>query len=331
MLPLCPEPVYAVVSDMAFSSYRVVTLLLVMGSVGCQPEIGTACDLEAARSVVYDDEGNPLYEGQALMVQSCAGGGGFCHSASAVDRYGAPARMDFDMFSAERYETELTRIDSLHRFNSTRNRIYQMRREVYQSVTSGSMPPGAAGTTVYQDQYHRADGSNIPLVRTSEGLEILRNWLACGLPAVERTAAVEIACTTGDRCQCDAATSSCEPVGDIVPNGSVTTLEPTFNSIFTVLLSRTCGTSSCHGGSRPISGLDLSSADAAFADLMEPATSCASPSRPRVTPGNPDESELYLRLIASPNDCGGLMPPGRRVSAETAAAVATWITNGATR
>ena len=68
------------------------------GEIPVDPLCPGACDDEAARAVVYDAAGRAMYAGQAILTGSCAGGGNFCHSSSALDRYGVPAGLDFDPF-----------------------------------------------------------------------------------------------------------------------------------------------------------------------------------------------------------------------------------------
>lgn len=154
---------------------------------GCGTDLGE-CDPDAARRIVYDDEGFPAYEGQALIQVSC-GNGAFCHSAQATGaaRYGAPAELDFDV-AIVATEADLARLE-----RGVAN-VRDYREDILDLVEDGEMPPwGEATETVHRNvpRYRRVadDGTvtRLPFIDSFEGLEILRNWLACDAPVVERT------------------------------------------------------------------------------------------------------------------------------------------------
>ncbi|RLB52556.1 MAG: hypothetical protein DRJ42_14490, partial [Deltaproteobacteria bacterium] len=115
------------------------------------------CDEEASRLVVYtdDDQGLPAYAGQALITGTCSG----CHDGSDLS-------LASDGPSTER----LRRLQDGFT-NSPRNLLG--------TVYSGSMPPTRNAPT--EPSYR-----SLPALQTPEGREILRNWLACGAPVVER-------------------------------------------------------------------------------------------------------------------------------------------------
>ena len=145
---------------------------------GCAPDLGE-CDIEVAKQVYYtDDEVRlPAYGGQALVEASC-GGGAFCHSEAATGpaRYGVPAGLDFDVSIAET-------ADQTARLRSGIARVREWRSGVWREVHAGTMPPGEIGEAI------RAGGlpyAELPPLPTAEGKEILRNWLACNAPIVER-------------------------------------------------------------------------------------------------------------------------------------------------
>ena len=89
--------------------------------------------------------------------------------------------------------------------------------------------------------------------------------------------------------------------------------------------------SGCHSGETPQAGLNLSG-DEVYARLLEPSTQ--NPEMPLITPGVPEESYLYLKLIGDDSIMGNPMPynpltgTGTLSDAEIAD-VLTWITNGA--
>ncbi|MFT5355208.1 MAG: hypothetical protein ACI9KE_002424 [Polyangiales bacterium] len=163
---------------MRVSHPTAVLCLWLIALAGCYPAVGP-CDESAARQVYLSDvAGEPAYGGQALINQSC-GDGSFCHtsSASATDRFGTPRGLDFDLRLATSDEdTERLRADQL--------RTFRWRRAILRTQRSGSMPPGVQGAAVLGGSY-----AGLPSLDSDEGQEILRNWLACGAPVVERTSA----------------------------------------------------------------------------------------------------------------------------------------------
>lgn len=167
-------------------------LVVAMWAGGCGPDLGE-CDEEAARRVVYDEDGLPAYEGQALLQVSC-GNGAFCHSerATGAARFGAPRDVSFDMNLAAASDAPAEA--AVARLGAGQQDVIDYRDEIYCTVDDGTMPPwGDATVTVHENvpRYARvaADGSRtrLPHVDTFEGLDILRTWLACGAPVVERT------------------------------------------------------------------------------------------------------------------------------------------------
>jgi hypothetical protein len=76
----------------------------------------------------------------------------------------------------------------------------RFRHEILREVQRGEMPPGEAGRAVVEASPRYRD---LPALDEPAGREILRNWLACDLPIVERTA--------------DDRPPGEEPIGAIVP------------------------------------------------------------------------------------------------------------------
>ena len=94
------------------------------------------------------------------------------------------------------------------------------------------------------------------------------------------------------------------------------------------ILTASCTSSACHDASQPAQGLQLTSG-AAYTALMAAAAEC--PADQRVSPGNPDQSYLMLKLQGS-GDCftGSRMPRGNApLSAAQLQLIRDWITNGA--
>lgn len=100
----------------------------------------------------------------------------------------------------------------------------------------------------------------------------------------------------------------------------------TFTSIQANILTPRCVNQGCHpGGGAPMS----LAAGAAYNNLVN--VNSATYGKPRVAPGNPNNSVLYLKLIGD-NTVGGIagrMPLGSALSATDIQAVRDWITKGA--
>lgn len=168
-----------------------IRLLVALGAallLGCQTDLGP-CDDAAAHAVVHDELGIPAYEGQALVRVAC-GNGSHCHAALAEghERRGVPHGFDFDLAPLD----DLTRVDDGDeaRLRDGIASVRAHRHAIYRAVESGAMPPfGGASVDVYTNvpRYERANRARLPWVDSREGVAILRNWLSCGAPAVERT------------------------------------------------------------------------------------------------------------------------------------------------
>ncbi len=316
-------------------------VIVVTLSGGCRARVGNECPPAAAalaRTVVYRRDGLPAYAGQALMITSC-GGGAFCHSdgAAGPDRYGAPADLDFDPELADQVADPTT---GAARLRAAQIAIHAHRDDIYDTVLRGSMPPGAAGARVQQPLYGTFDAAGTPTpmagLGTAEGRETLRNWLACGAPVIERVGGLgsATACSSDADCvltgACDLAHRTCLPVGDTQAL-LVVAVEPTWSSLYEVVVETRCAQSSCHGASAA-GGLDLSERDAARATLLAESASerfhCAGEG-PFVVPGDAAGSLLY-RKLSDPTVCGGLMPRGGGVLASRYLdAFGAWIDAGA--
>ncbi|MFK8003123.1 MAG: hypothetical protein AB8H86_26370 [Polyangiales bacterium] len=164
----------------------------------CTVDLGE-CNDPVARRVVYDPDGFPAYEGQALVATSC-GNVFYCHSSIADPefRYGATVGFDFDIQLGETPE-------DAERLRQAQANVLEYRDDIYCEVQDGRMPPFGEATLVAHEEiprYRNADGERIPFIDSFEGLNILRGWLACDAPVIERTTPHP-----------DGAT----PVGDVVP------------------------------------------------------------------------------------------------------------------
>lgn len=170
-----------------------------------------ACDETSAREVVFRHsldpvrDGLPAYTGQALIQRSC-GGAAFCHAEDAIDRFGAPAGLTLDIGLACADPSECDAAD-LERLERARGVAQMMAPDIFGQTESGAMPPGEAGAGVvsvgpeFRRQPLRSGAEALlPPIGSEEGLEILRNWLACGAPVVGATLPEPADRAPGDRC-----------------------------------------------------------------------------------------------------------------------------------
>ncbi len=233
-------------------------MVVVLATAGCDRDLGD-CNLDgtmpdgaevdgpAAFDVAYRvTDGLPMYEGQAL-VQSTCGDSTFCHSPAAVgaDRFGAPAGLNFDVSlvcteDLSGCQSDPPYGDRIDRFNGNQGKIRDWAEGIIQEVRAGAMPPGEAGRRVANTTpWVRPDGSALPSIHSGDGREILRNWLACGSPAIGRT---EPAPTETDQLQL--CGSSDEEV-ICVYSGPADLPDPTWTDIYWKVIFTQCV--SCHG------------------------------------------------------------------------------------
>lgn len=95
------------------------------------------------------------------------------------------------------------------------------------------------------------------------------------------------------------------------------------------ILTANCG--GCHGGENPDSGFDLVS-EGAYDRLLAPSTQ--NPDMPLITPGEPENSYLWLKITGSDDIIGQAMPidpldGDRRLTEAELGDIQTWIVNGA--
>ncbi len=311
-------------------------------AVACGPTVGDRCtpdDLGRARAVVHRRDGTPAYAGQALLLTSC-GTGTFCHSEGTTERHGAPFGLDFD---AELVD-ELADVESAEaRLLRTQRVIAEHRDAIYAAVVGGSMPPGEVGRLVDQREtnpyatYASDDdtmGVELPPIGSAEGAEILRNWLACGVPVVERTTEVAPAtCASDADCtvtrRCDTVLRECAEVGATECRRPVV-IAPVWSEIHPAIVRPGC-VAGCHVSGGLNETLDLSSADAALLALVDRPSDTAG-CGVLIAPGDPDESLLVAKLEGTAGaECGDRMPLlGAALPGAQIALVREWIANGAT-
>ena len=121
--------------------------------------------------------------------------------------------------------------------------------------------------------------------------------------------------------------------GDFEARFEVRGLQASLDSIQTNVLGPTCAVAGCHSGPTGMTlprGMDLTSADASFANLVG-VTSTQDPSLQRVAPGDADNSYLVQKLEGTAA-VGQTMPAGGSpLDQATIDVIRTWISNGAQR
>jgi hypothetical protein len=198
---------------LARSRARAIAIALLAGC-GHSAPVGTECDELAARLPFYRvTDGQPAYSGQALLLDACAS----CHAEGLIERHGAPADASYDARLV--IATGEEGIEQARRLFRIQGAIFRARDAIYGHVLDGVMPP--EGFVPSRSGYAARDGTPMPGARDPAGIEMLRNWLACGAPVVERTTApTPVPCIDGSDCVvtmiCDSM-GECRGVGDVVP------------------------------------------------------------------------------------------------------------------
>ena len=320
---------------------------LTLLAVGCQPTQLGQCDLDAARTLVFDQGGNPAYAGQAMVQQACSS----CHGVAAADvaRRGAPAGLDFDMIGIRGTMPDGSPVpagmedadqsDALNRLGAARQTIFDTRFSMFDTVVDRSMPPGDIGAAAFIDSgYTYADGSPLPRIDSAEGEEIYRNWLSCNGPVVERTGASAMA--PGTAC----SQSDGSLVGDCVfqIDRAPRTVEPTWTALSQEFANQGCLAGPCHGDTPAGNDLSLNQLPSvALVGVAPTAGGMCAGERPLVVAGDAPGSLLFEKLALASglascssyevptSDCGEPMPIGGAVDCAILDAVREWIENGA--
>ncbi|MCA9575606.1 MAG: hypothetical protein KC668_09225 [Myxococcales bacterium] len=313
-------------SDLTVRAALAVSLLF---AGGCTPDVGP-CDPFAARQVVFlntgaasADDGIPMFAGQGLVQTSC-GNSQFCHSEAATstnNRRGVPIGLDFDLD----VPCSPSGCDpgGLARLRASQQRAFDLREHILLEVERGTMPPGREGADVVQDagKFVQVDTSDpffaggvesgvpLPEIGSREGRAILANWLACGLPVVERYEEPNSPQDSGRNCR-----GSTDCVYRVTPNPSIPV--PHWPSLYEEMIEPFCG-ASCHGEGAPDnreeSQLDLGNIELAYAQLVDRIAAgeeCIDTGMVLVVPGDP-EASLLVDKMAEPNPvCGDPMPSG---------------------
>lgn len=360
-------------------------ILCISNLIGCKRDLGE-CNLDgltpegapvdgpAAFDIAYrETDGLPMYEGQAIVQSSC-GDGAFCHAPAAVggDRFGTPAGLNFDVdlacIDASQDSTCAQPIEScegaqgltpycerLRGLRNNQNQVRNWAEGMIQEIRSGAMPPGAAGRSVRNTipWIRKSDGGQLPSIDSSEGQEIVRNWLACQAPAIARTEAAPSAAQELEPCQ---------SVDDeiCVYSGPGDLPDPTWSDIYFGIIFTDCLI--CHGPSNantdqnpnnPLDGnipggaspaglaaLNLAGSDTADTSNWPaeswPAVVNALAADPGdcagqgalVVPFDPDGS-IMIQKMRNVQTCGDRMPLGGSISEARIQVVEEWIDQGA--
>jgi hypothetical protein len=261
-------------SDSSFV-LSLVTLVCISNVIGCKRDLGE-CNLDgqtpdgrsiegpAAFDIAYRfSDGQPMYEGQALVQSSCAGGSNaFCHSPEAVGaaRVGVPAQLDFDVRlactnvecapppSCEGGQTDTEYCRGLRSLRGNQSNIWEWADGMIQEIRAGDMPPGEAGR-VYSDSApwirgRRANDpeapwpeTELPKIGSKEAEEVIRNWLACQAPVIARTEISPMEDQQLDSCS-DDDEPTCIYTGPICD-------DPRWSAIYACLIIDRCV--DCHG------------------------------------------------------------------------------------
>jgi hypothetical protein len=137
--------------------------------------------------------------------------------------------------------------DRVQRLSGEQDNIRYWAEGMIQEMRAGAMPPGEAGRRVRNpakwvradERYVQSNDTTLPSIESSEGREIVRNWLACDAPAIGRT---EPAPTQGDQLQ--DCTGADEDV-ICVYSGPAADIDPTWRDIYWNVMFTQCV--SCHG------------------------------------------------------------------------------------
>jgi len=289
-----------------------------LGLLGGCDDLGDCTDPAQGRVPVLVGT-DVMYAGQAIMVQSCAANG-VCHNANAsrAQRYGAPAGLDFDVKpvtlsgAGDAGVGELGE-DDLGRLRKHQRKVFDTRHDIWQQVDRGLMPPDGAGA-----QWRNAkpgslidvSGGGCPVTKEiapitdSETKKLLRDWLACGSPIVEANVP-------------DLQKPVGGTVGDQFPACGAPE-DATFDTLFSAVLEPNCVACHAPDGLPVAKDFDLSTPEAAYANLMgkdgkgRVPSGCESNSNFMVTPGVPEKSYIYAVVggKGAGTVCADLMPLG---------------------
>lgn len=344
-------------------------LLSLFLSLACNSEdVGVGVDpaLESYEDYVVfyggeneDLRGQPMYAGQALVLEGCATAGR-CHfsGANGTERNGVPAGLDFDLIPCNERRDGGCAEEVIAALRARQQHVFDWREHIYGTLRSGVMPPEGA-QQLQESAYVRefddslpvrqpVDTTRLPAIGSAEAHEIIRRWLASGAPMI----ATWDPSTSDPTADCDFNEGfwpECVRGLDITPPPIPSTWEAIHGAQFGSAGDSGCSTSECHESGNEI-GLDLQSLDDAYEAICGNSGTCETVTStsndecngfaiPYVTPGEPQNSLLYLKLLSESQlaelgvtICGDQMLAGTNpVSERLLVAVRGWIEAGAAR
>jgi outer membrane protein assembly factor BamB len=114
-----------------------------------------------------------------------------------------------------------------------------------------------------------------------------------------------------------------------VESGSARSMAPTFDAVYREVLEPSgCTTTYCHGCGGNLAMMDRATAYDNLVNAAADGKLCAKSGLRRVTPGKPNESLLYVKLLENP-PCGVRMPVAGKLPLADIEQIKAWITLGA--
>ncbi len=306
-----------------------IGLLLAGATLGaCETDLGP-CDYDEARTVYFNSSGTPYYGGQALVAEYCDS----CHGARSegAARVGAPAGLNFDMTVAQ------GDIMALAHLRAGQQNIFDWRGEAQEWVEAGTMPPPGERFIRSGAQYSDLEGNILPGLDSAEGKSLLRNWLSCGSPVVERSEPPVLEQVAGAECN-----NGTEEVGDCrVLKEETVVIEPNWSSLYSNYFGKGATCLACHQtqaqadafGTTFVMGSSAQTAyDAMVGVMTDSAGDCSG--QIIVVENDPDASNLVHKLegegAGGAEVCGDPMPAtGAAAPGAVVQAVRDWISAGA--
>lgn len=327
-------------------------LALALVTQGCETDVGV-CDPDMASQLAYQG-GVPGFTGQVILTNSCAGG--YCHYSQTADeelenRLGAPRGLDFELtpFVGPRLDDPTAEETRTRELLARHRRVFDMRGHIWAQVQARTMPPWDWNQPLPEDpdddtlleaaqrqatledfevvvDEETGERAPVPTLETEEGREILRNWLACDAPIVERTQG-----------------SAIGESSYVVPECEQTCVGPTWSAILEGILTPRCATSGCHNESAAGALSMVGTPEqilGRMVDVPADGSQCESGATEdpmpaqgmlRITPGDPTESLLIQKVVRPSSEiCGGVMPAsGAPLSEQRLCVLREWVACGA--
>jgi cytochrome c5 len=261
-------------------------------------------------------------DGRAVVEQTCQG----CHASTlrGAARNGATVGVNFDTDADVRLHEARIRIRALvQKDMPPTNDLLDCEKEALQAylddLTTATCTPDCSGKACGPDGCNGTCGSCDALLvcNTTNGQCVSTCTPSCAGK------------TCGDD-GCGGSCGSCSSSLQSCDSGQCIWTPKTYeNDVAPIFQAAGCGTSSCHGGTTPSSGLDLSSAVTGYGSLFDVASvQCLS--TVRVVPEDIASSYLVNKLTGIGMCAGSRMPQGGNPLTVTQIdTVRAWIATGA--